>query len=496
MTAENPITQLLKAHRGGDRSAADRLFELVYRELHGMAHGQLFRRQPGRTLNTTALVHEAYLKLADRPAGDWQDRGHFFAVAARAMRQILIDHARRRGALKRKTPDRRITLSEASVDGPGIDLLALDEALNELAALDARKSRILELRFFGGLSNPEIAKAWSRIVSAGTSGRTVYADDGRELRVPDDWDLLPPGDAALTRRVKATGPTWTVQEKKGRRTFSRGVWACKQRIAEIRSDLQAERSTEAYAKRRQSDTDRRHRKQADYVEDFRAAVLAFLDFAPRHTRLAQQLADAVTLHATPVGSGTVARTQRIPISRRAESAVIAWLRHQTTAYDHMTIPRVKGQRREIRRIKGQSVGEAVALSRAIRRSLNDSLSAATCPREGLAAVIAPLLRIEVKRRLDQGREGGKVGHTLFSRDSSSQESINSTEPRSNPHRIAGSMKPSRVPPYSRRSQSPAGSWSTSNRFSISATRTLPGGAWSSVFWMMPHRAPSDSSQRT
>ena len=190
----------------------------------------------------------------------------------------------------------------------------------------------------------------TRIVLAGTRNRMVQADDGRELRVPDDWALLPPGDAALTRRVKATGPTWTVQEKKGRRTFSRGVWACEQRIAEIRSDLQAERSTEAYAKRRKSDADRRHKKQADYVEDFRAAVLAFLDFAPRHSGLAQQLADAVTLHATPVGSGTVARTQRIPIGRRAESAVIAWLRHQTTAYDHMTIPRVKGQRREVRRM--------------------------------------------------------------------------------------------------------------------------------------------------
>jgi hypothetical protein len=190
----------------------------------------------------------------------------------------------------------------------------------------------------------------TRTVLAGKSSRTVQAGDGGELKVPDDWELLPPGDAALTRRVKASGPSWTVQEKKGRRTFSRGVWACQKRIAKIRSDLQAERSTDAYAKRRKSDADRRHKKQAEYVEDFRAAVLTFLNFAPQHAGLAQQLADAVTSHATPVGSGTVARTQRIPVNRRAESAVIAWLRHQTTAYDHMTIPRVKGQRREVRRM--------------------------------------------------------------------------------------------------------------------------------------------------
>lgn len=190
----------------------------------------------------------------------------------------------------------------------------------------------------------------TRIVFAGPGSRTVQAGDGRELKVPDDWELLLPGDAALTRRVKAGGPTWTVQEKKGRRTFSRGVWACQKRIAKIRSELEAERSTDAYAKRRKSDADRRQKKQAEYVENFYAAVLAFLNFAPQHAALARQLADAVTSHATPVGSGTVARTQRIPVNRRAESAVIAWLRHQTTAYDHMTIPRVKGQRREVRRM--------------------------------------------------------------------------------------------------------------------------------------------------
>lgn len=190
----------------------------------------------------------------------------------------------------------------------------------------------------------------NRMVAPGTSQRTVCTADGLILDVPADWELLPPGDAALTRRVKAGGPTWTVQEKKGRRTYSRGIWAPKDRIAKIRADLETERGTEAYAKRRVAQTARRQRQQTEYVEDFRAAVLDFLSFAPRHARLAERLADAVTQHATPVGSGTVARTQRIPIQRRAESAVVAWLRHATTAYDHMKIPRVRGKRREVRRM--------------------------------------------------------------------------------------------------------------------------------------------------
>ncbi len=190
----------------------------------------------------------------------------------------------------------------------------------------------------------------TRIVSPGSCDRSVRIDGQGELAVPSDWDLLPPGDAGLTRRVKAAGPSWTVQEKKGRRTISRGVWAPRERIEKIRSELASERSTESYARRRQADAARGDKKQVEYVEDFRGAILAFLGFAEPYHDLAQRLADTVTCHATPVGSGTVARTQRIPIERRAESAVIAWLRHQTTAYDHMTIPRVKGQRREVRRM--------------------------------------------------------------------------------------------------------------------------------------------------
>jgi hypothetical protein len=208
----------------------------------------------------------------------------------------------------------------------------------------------------------------TRIVAPGPDDRSLRTADGQTIQIPEGWELLPPGDAALTRRVKAGGSSWTVQEKKGRRTFSRGVWAPADRIAAIRAELEVERSTESYAKRRKADTTRRERKQAEYVEDFRGAVVTFLDFASCHADIAEQLADAVTKHATPVGSGTVARTQRIPIERRAESAVIAWLRHGTTAYNNMKIVRVKGKRREVRRmlaeqsrrlLEGYRAGDAV-----------------------------------------------------------------------------------------------------------------------------------------
>jgi len=190
----------------------------------------------------------------------------------------------------------------------------------------------------------------NRIVSPGPSEQTVYLPDGTTLPVPAGWDVLPPGDAALTRRVKAAGPVWVMQKRKGRKVFSLGLWAPVQRIETIRTELEAERATPAYAKRQAANVVRREKKQSIYVEDFRGAVLSFLNFAPIYEELGQQLATAVTTLATPVGSGTVARTERIPIEQRAESAVIAWLRHQTTGYDNMVIARVKGKRREVRRI--------------------------------------------------------------------------------------------------------------------------------------------------
>lgn len=194
----------------------------------------------------------------------------------------------------------------------------------------------------------------------GPSPNTVRAGDGKVLKVPDGWVLLLPGDAALTRRVKAAGEHWVVQEKKGRKVFSRGVWAPTATIEQIRGELDAERSTETFAKRKQADAKRREKAQTEYVGDFAQAVVSFLNFHPNYAELAERLAKAVSEHATPVGSGTVARTKRIPIEQRAEAAVIAWMRHQTTAYDSMKIPRVKGKRREVRRMLAQRSKELLA----------------------------------------------------------------------------------------------------------------------------------------
>lgn len=173
------------------------------------------------------------------------------------------------------------------------------------------------------------------------------------VAVPEGWSLLPPGDAGLTRRVKAAGEYWVVQEKKGRRIFSKGIWAAATTIEKTRLELEAERSTESYSKRKESAAKRRDKVQLEYVEDFTGAVVAFLAFHPNHSELANKLAKVVADHATPVGSGTVARTKRIPVERRAEAAVIAWMRHQTTAYDSMSIARIKGERREVRRMLAQ-----------------------------------------------------------------------------------------------------------------------------------------------
>jgi hypothetical protein len=193
----------------------------------------------------------------------------------------------------------------------------------------------------------------STTYSPGPKPNTVRAADGTILTAPAGWILLPPGDAALTRRVKAAGDHWVVAEKKGRKVFSRGVWASQAVIEQIQAELAAERSTESFVKKRQADARRREKAQVEYVEDFRGAVVAFLAFRSNHAQLADRLAEAVAVHATPVGSGTVARTKRIPIERRAEAAVIAWMRHQTTGYDGMAIPRVKGKRREVRRLLAQ-----------------------------------------------------------------------------------------------------------------------------------------------
>jgi hypothetical protein len=172
---------------------------------------------------------------------------------------------------------------------------------------------------------------------------------GEQVRPPVGWELLPPGDAMLTRRVKAAGPHWTVSEQKGRKVFSRGIVAPRETIAAARAEVEREKADPAYAQRLESARRRREVAEVAYRDSFQKEVLEFLAFAPQHGALAARLARAVTDHATPVGSGTVARTQRISVQERAEAAVIAWMRHQTTAYDHLVIERRKGARREVRR---------------------------------------------------------------------------------------------------------------------------------------------------
>ena len=194
---------------------------------------------------------------------------------------------------------------------------------------------------------------FEKIFRPGPRPNSVINEYDIIIPTPDGWSLLPPGDAGLTRRVKASGDYWVVQEKKGRRIFSKGIWTATTSIEKIRLELEAERSTESYSKRKEGAARRRDKVQLEYVEDFTGAVVAFLAFHPSHSELANKLAKVVADHATPVGSGTVARTKRIPVERRAEAAVIAWMRHQTTAYDSMSIAKIKGERREVRRMLAQ-----------------------------------------------------------------------------------------------------------------------------------------------
>lgn len=190
----------------------------------------------------------------------------------------------------------------------------------------------------------------SLTVRPGPKPRHVFTTQGELLSVPEGWALLPPGDAALSRRIKLDGPSWMVKEKKGRKEFSRGIWAPADRIDALRMILECERAAPAYTKKLEAGRARRAQQEVAYTEDFISALRDTLAFHPRYRLLADRLAKLISAHATPVGSGTVARTKRIPIEQRAEAATIAWLRHQTTAYDNMHIPREKGARREVRRM--------------------------------------------------------------------------------------------------------------------------------------------------
>jgi RNA polymerase sigma factor (TIGR02999 family) len=169
------LTHLVNCWSRGDDSALDRLIEFAYADLRRIAHRHMRSSQGGRTIGTTVLVHELYLRLAGVTEASWGGRAQFFAFCSKAMRRILIDHARRRGAIKRGGDHVQVTLSDQDVAAgrEAAELLALDEALTMLAARNERMARIVECRFFGGLSVPETAEA------VGTSSRTVEREWAR-----------------------------------------------------------------------------------------------------------------------------------------------------------------------------------------------------------------------------------------------------------------------------------------------------------------------------
>jgi RNA polymerase sigma-70 factor, ECF subfamily len=165
------VTELLIGWGKGDRTALDEMLPLVYSELKRLASVYLKRERAGHTLQTTALVHEAYSRLVDQKSVDWKNRAQFLGIAAEIMRRILTHHARDRAAAKRGGNAQRVSLSlaERSISQPNVDLIALDDALTELSSFDERKSRIVELKFFGGMTSEEIAEVLQ--VSVGTVER-------------------------------------------------------------------------------------------------------------------------------------------------------------------------------------------------------------------------------------------------------------------------------------------------------------------------------------
>ena len=158
--APDHITQLLIDCSDGNQDAFNQLFPLVYEELRRLAHRYMTQERPGHTLQTTAVVHEAYLRLIDQKHVQWQNRAHFFAIASQMMRRILITHAQSHAYAKRGGGGLKVSLDEAAILSPerATELIALDEALKSLTAIDSRRSQVVELRFFGGLDNEEIAE--------------------------------------------------------------------------------------------------------------------------------------------------------------------------------------------------------------------------------------------------------------------------------------------------------------------------------------------------
>ena len=177
--ARADVTQLLQLWSNGQEQALDRLLPQIHDELRKLAASYLRKERPDHTLQPTALVNEAFLRLVDQRSAKWQNRAHFFGIAAQAMRRILVDHARAHSAGKRGGAVRKVSLDDANIIGPqvDVDLLALDEALTRLAAMDPQQSRIVELRFFGGLTMEETAEVM----------RISPATIGREWRMAKAW---------------------------------------------------------------------------------------------------------------------------------------------------------------------------------------------------------------------------------------------------------------------------------------------------------------------
>jgi len=199
------------------------------------------------------------------------------------------------------------------------------------------------------------------------------SEAGQPISPPSGWSFLPAGDAALTRRVTKDADYWKVCYKKGRRVYTKGIWAQTSTIEQAKQYVKAMREDDGYQKKLESSRASRARAEDRYVVEFTQAIVAHLNFHPSYAELAIRMSKLISEHATPVGSGTVARTKMIPIEQRAAKAVTAWMRHQTTEYDNMQIKRVKGARREVRSTLAKS-------SNSLLQNYRDGIAPSTdCP---------------------------------------------------------------------------------------------------------------------
>ena len=218
-----------------------------------------------------------------------------------------------------------------------------------------------------------------RLMKPGPNGQVIN-EYGIAEKPPSDWAFLKAGDAAVTRKVTAAGPIWRVQIKKGRRLQSLGIWAPQSNISQAKMEVEAMRTDPGYAKKQASAAKTRAKKQENYMAEFQLEVAKYLNFHSSYADLQSKMAQLVTEHAIPIGSGTVARTSMIPVEERAGKAVIAWMRHKTTNYDNLKIARIKGERRKVRKqlaqrslaiLKQYRSGQPVATDCPLWKALKD-----------------------------------------------------------------------------------------------------------------------------